>query len=89
MSSIFNEIQFLKLANGKEYESYTTVILENLKINKFYFEKTFLNNIQLLSLKNNGIRDLSFMEYFPNIWHLEIRNNPVSMLNYIYYKKLF
>ena len=79
---LLNELEFIKIAKISKNESiddHQTIMIENLHINKLVLNKRFYSNIQYLSFKNNMFQDLSFITYFPNLWHLDIRDNPVSL----------
>ena len=51
-----------------------TMVLDSSKISYFKINSTFIQ-IECLSLRNNFIRDISFLHYLPNIYYLDLYGN--------------
>jgi len=76
--ALLNEIDFMKIVKIKDNEQeYESIIVQNLNINRLLFSRSFFINIEYLSFRTNNFQDLSFLSYFPKLWHLDIRDNPV------------
>lgn len=54
----------------------------SFNINKILLNETKFDNIEYLCLKNNQIRDISFIVSFPFLWYFDIRENFVN--NFLY-----
>ena len=51
-----------------------TMVLDSSKISYFKINSAFIQ-IECLSLRNNFIRDISFLHYLPNIYYLDLYGN--------------
>ena len=60
-----------------EFDKITTLYLENLNIKSILFKTIQWNNLLILSLKNNSLNKIVFINNMPNLYFLDIRNNMV------------
>jgi len=60
-----------------EFDKITTLYLENLNIKRILFKTIQWNNLLILSLKNNSLNKIVFINNMPNLYFLDIRNNMV------------
>ena len=79
----------------KEKENFECIILNKSNISLIKhslltpFLKECLNNIQYLSLKYNHIRSLHFLKHLPNLYYLDISDNPLDDIDTLNYKNIF
>ena len=60
-----------------EFDKITTLYLENSNIKRILFKTIQWNNLLILSLKNNSLNKIVFINNMPNLYFLDIRNNMV------------
>ena len=69
--------------NSKEIEKkennleLNTIIFNNAQIYSFEIKNSF-NQIECLSLRDNFIKNISFLLNFPNIYYLDLYGNPIE-----------
>jgi hypothetical protein len=73
-----NDPTVKKVLNGRESKEITTAYLENENLVKIIFSNINFINLQFLSLKKNNLKEIEFIKFFPNLWYLDISNNPVN-----------
>ena len=85
-----------KKQNNEEFELLTNgIIYNNSSISKLTFNskepKIIYNfeNIEYLSLTNNNLRNIDFIEYLPNIYYLDLFNNPIDDFSPLNIKNVF
>ena len=85
-----------KKQNNEEIELLTKgIIYNNSSISKLTFNskepKIIYNfeNIEYLSLTNNNLRNINFIEYLPNIYYLDLFNNPIDDFSPLNIKNIF
>ena len=85
-----------KKQNNEEFELLTNgIIYNNSSISKLTFNskepKIIYNfeNIEYLSLTNNYLRNINFIEYLPNIYYLDLFNNPIDDFSPLNIKNVF
>lgn len=63
----------------KYFEKYnrTTLILNNKLLSKLPEKISYFTNLNFLSLPNNFLKDMDFLPKLPQLWYLDISNNPV------------
>ena len=57
----------------------TILKFPNLNLNTFSINNYCLSNIQHLSLLGNSLKELTFINFLPNLWFLDIRKNSVNI----------
>ncbi len=67
------------LENTKHKEEINILNFQSMNINKISINSINLENIEYLVLKNNQLRDISFISCFPNLWYLDLRGNYVKI----------
>jgi len=65
-------------SNHKNEEEINIFNFPSMNVNKVYLSNLYFERIEYLCLKNNHIRDISFITSFPNLWYLDIRENFVQ-----------
>ena len=77
---IITEKNLPALLRGKTIDNLTTIYLDFKNITKITFKSSKFENIQFLSLRNNNIKEIEFLSSFGNLWFLDLRDNPVTLL---------
>lgn len=62
----------------KDINEIKTFYLNNFNIEKILLKINIATNIEFLSLQNNLMNSLVFLEQLSNIWYLDVRNNPIE-----------
>lgn len=62
----------------KNIEEINIFNFNSMSINKIIFSQRRFELIEYLSLRNNQIRDISFISSFPFLWYLDVRDNYVK-----------
>ena len=82
--------------NNEENEILTKgIIYNNSSISKLIFNSKEpriiynFENIEYLSLTNNNLRNIDFIEYLPNIYYLDLFNNPIDDFSPLNIKNIF
>ena len=82
--------------NNEENEILTKgIIYNNSSISKLIFNSKEpriiynFENIEYLSLTNNNLRNIDFIEYLPNIYYLDLFNNPIDDFSPLNIKNVF
>ena len=82
--------------NNEEKEILTKgIIYNNSSISKLIFNSKEpriiynFENIEYLSLTNNNLRNIDFIEYLPNIYYLDLFNNPIDDFSPLNIKNIF
>ena len=85
-----------KKQNNEEIELLTKgIIYNNSSISKLIFNSKEpriiynFENIEYLSLTNNNLRNIDFIEYLPNIYYLDLFNNPIDDFSPLNIKNIF
>ena len=68
------DINNFKDENSKENKKMNKMILDTSKIYYFRINSTY-NHIEFLSLRNNFIKDISFIHNLPNLYYLDLYGN--------------
>lgn len=71
----------------EDKEEINIISFYSFNINKILLNETKFDNIEYLCLKNNQIKDISFIVSFPFLWYFDIRDNFV--INFIYLGRKF
>lgn len=85
-----DENNFIKIT-----QSFKGIILNKMNISLIRhstinpFLKECYNNIEYLSLKYNHIHSLNFIKYLPNLYYLDISENPLEDIEALNIKKIF
>ena len=77
---IITEKNLPMLLKGKTLDELISIYLDYRNITKITFKSLRFDNIQFLSLRNNNIKEIDFLGYFTNLWYLDLRDNPVTIL---------
>jgi hypothetical protein len=72
-----SETTLEKLLSQKS-ENVHSLYMNNLNITGFTLNFSTFEHIQILNISNNQIKSISFLTFFPNIWHLDLRNNYIE-----------
>jgi hypothetical protein len=56
----------------------TTLYLYNKNITAISLKHSLVSSLIFLSLANNQIKNISFLNSLPNIWYIDIKNNPIE-----------
>jgi hypothetical protein len=76
---ILNDKNYLAISQEKpDKDEITTAYLDYFNIIKIKLTNSF-DNIEFLSLKNNNLQNLDFIQQMPKIYYLDLRNNPVYL----------
>ena len=79
----------------KVEKNYHCLILNSLNISILKYTpltqylKDCLDKIQYISLKDNHIRSLHFIKHLPNLYYLDISDNPLDEIDSLNYKNIF
>jgi len=86
---IITEKNFEEFHKEKKRDKLTTIYLHFYNIDSIEFNfKNFLT-IEFLSLQNNNISNINFIKFLPNLWYLDIRNNPLDNYEILNIKNVF
>jgi len=75
---ILTEKYIEELLRKKNLKYIKTLKLNNINIQKIIPQNKYLNNLEFLSLENNKISEINFLEHLNFLWYLDLRSNPIQ-----------
>jgi len=81
---IVNESMAKKWKVEKDFDEILVLYLENLNIRKINLKMFDFKTLIFVSVRNNNLKNIDFINLMGNLWYLDLRNNAVKYINNLY-----
>lgn len=84
---IVTDLNIHEILKENKLENIKVAYFSNLQIDKITLSMTCFYNLQYLCLRNNNITEVEFLDAFPNLFALDLRDNQIKNLKFLYERK--